>query len=470
LHQHGFLGTTALCLGVSFLASVPLAAQVLPVQSNDVAVDVYKLDRPEYTPPGFFIGSYHITSSLPPSLPGNGLNPLQPAAWLPMYDPMVSQTVAYDDNIFARERYHTEDMVNTTTEALNFDHTWSGNLLTGGLYAAQQNYYVHPSENADAYEADVAGNVALTQDGRFGYTGVFTRQPQLRAGLQSDSNLGFRPEYNEAQLIGSYTQDFNHLTVEVQYTWDKTAYNNHIEFGRNVLEQDYSSYIAYHINETTALFVRPALQDLHFLINPQLTNSENLGITGGVRYVSPGFLKFDLLLGMQQHSFSNPAFSNLYQPQISAFVLYNINELNSIDFTAGNVVNPLVRYCGVAGSTNCVVGPAQEVGAGPLVLAGGPNVYIATTIGITYQHEFYHDLLGELRFAYERDQFRGVRPYLVQDNYNPLANARYLVSKNVEIDLTYNYTKRTANFPHVNFYNSGPFNESVLSLTLKAGL
>jgi hypothetical protein len=468
--HHRKIGATALCLVIPLLASTPSVAQLLPRELPQLTVGVYKQDRPDYTPPGLYIGDFHFSSSLPPDLPGNGLNPLQPSAWLPLYDPMISQTTAYDDDIYARSRHQTEDMVNTTTESLNFETDWAPNLLTGGVYAAEQNFYVHPSENADAYEGDLATRIEVTDKGFLEVSGTFSRQPQLRAGLEADSTLAFRPVYNEPSGVASFTQSFDRVTVEVQYSYDKLAYQNVIEESRNVTQQAVSSYLAYRVTDTMTMFLRPAVQVITYILNPDLTDSVNVGVTGGVRYELAGTLKFDLLFGFQRQSFRNPAFGNVYQPQVNGYMLWNMTPVTSLEVTAANAINPLLRFCGISGAETCVVTPSQQVGSGPLKVTGGPNVYVATSAGVTLQHEFWHDLLGELKFNFERDEFRGIRPNLVQETYQLVTNARYLVDRDAEIDLSYNYFSRTANFPNVNFYNSGPFHESVLTLTMKAGL
>jgi hypothetical protein len=49
-------------------------------------------------------------------------------------------------------------------------------------------------------------------------------------------------------------------------------------------------------------------------------------------------------------------------------------------------------------------------------------------------------------------------------------NARYLINRFLKIDLDYLYRDRDANLPADRAFNSGPYTENVVSMTLRAGL
>ena len=84
------------------------------------------------------------------------------------------------------------------------------------------------------------------------------------------------------------------------------------------------------------------------------------------------------------------------------------------------------------------------------------------------QHEFWHDILGQARFRYQRDHFdfNG----LTDKTYVFGVNARYLINRFLEADFDYTYRRRSANLPADRTFNSGPFTENVVSLTLKGAL
>ncbi|HKY19220.1 MAG TPA: outer membrane beta-barrel protein [Rhizomicrobium sp.] len=91
----------------------------------------------------------------------------------------------------------------------------------------------------------------------------------------------------------------------------------------------------------------------------------------------------------------------------------------------------------------------------------------STSAGIGIQHEFWHNLLGELQFRYEQDEFEPAG--LVNRNYAVHVDGRFLVNRNMELGLSYSFRARTAN-DDVVLYNSGPYQENTVSLALKIAL
>jgi hypothetical protein len=90
-----------------------------------------------------------------------------------------------------------------------------------------------------------------------------------------------------------------------------------------------------------------------------------------------------------------------------------------------------------------------------------------TSFEVGAQHEFWHNLLGELRFRYEEDKFDPVG--LIDKNYFLNANGRILINRNLELDMSYTYNARDAN-QDILIYNTGAYSGNAVSLTLKAAM
>ncbi len=71
-----------------------------------------------------------------------------------------------------------------------------------------------------------------------------------------------------------------------------------------------------------------------------------------------------------------------------------------------------------------------------------------------------------MRYAKDRFDFNG----LFNNTYAVSLNARYLVNRYLQVDLDYTHAARTANLPDDRTYNSGPYKENAVVLTLRAGL
>jgi len=91
-----------------------------------------------------------------------------------------------------------------------------------------------------------------------------------------------------------------------------------------------------------------------------------------------------------------------------------------------------------------------------------------TSAELGVQHEFWHNILGEARFRYERDKFDFVN--LIDNNYSMNLDGRYLISQNFEFDLTFAHNVRNANLPNVLLYNTGPYTENTVSFAIKAAI
>ena len=96
------------------------------------------------------------------------------------------------------------------------------------------------------------------------------------------------------------------------------------------------------------------------------------------------------------------------------------------------------------------------------------NTFEATVGKLGVQHEFWHNLLGEAAFRYERDVFDFNN--LIDNTYALSSDMRYLLNRYAEVDLNFTHTRRTANLSMDRTFNSGPYTENLLFLTLKVGL
>ncbi|HKQ43993.1 MAG TPA: outer membrane beta-barrel protein [Rhizomicrobium sp.] len=132
-------------------------------------------------------------------------------------------------------------------------------------------------------------------------------------------------------------------------------------------------------------------------------------------------------------------------------------------------------------SANGVADPAQAVRFGEELRQALLRYGRGSTIGLSdqrgtlevisfelgIQHEFWHNLLGEVRFRYEEDKFDPAG--LIDKNYFLNANGRILINRNLALDISYTYNARDAN-QDIRLYNSGSYSGNAVSLTLKAAM
>jgi hypothetical protein len=132
--------------------------------------------------------------------------------------------------------------------------------------------------------------------------------------------------------------------------------------------------------------------------------------------------------------------------------------------SANRTVTGLETFCdGVTISPACSVLSGGELTA----LQSQRGALDVSSAELGLQHEFWHNLLGQLRFRFEQDKFDPVD--LMDRNFAVNLGARILVNRNMELDISYDLNIRTAN-QDLLLYNSGPYHANMVSLALKAAM
>lgn len=429
----------AVLLAFALVFSNTAWAQEWPRESTPPTLPVYQMARPGYDPIGISLDSFLIF-------------------------PSVSETAAYDDNIFASDRKVADDFVNTTNEAVALASQWSRHSLSGHLYTAQQVYAGHPSEDANTYGADASGRLDVTGDSFFQLDGSFIQQPQQRASPEASNVTTGRPIYNTSDGRLNFVQRMNRWLERVQGYAQRTDYVTSGNTSRNNLTQTYSDRLSYDLSEELSLFVQGSYELRDWDVRPAERNFDTLTGLVGVTAAIPTVVEADFGVGVLRQTYSNSAFKTLVAPAVNGQVTWNVLPLTSILASVSRTVTGTETFCGSQ------AGVCQTTtGAQPATAGAGQRNTLATTLGeIGAQHEFWHDLLGSIRFRYEQDVFDFNN--LVDNNYEAATNARYLINRYLEADLNYAYRARTANLPDDRTFNSGPYTENVISVTLKAGL
>ena len=435
--QAGISGAAVLI--TAFAASSPAGAGGWPRESTPLTVSLYEAPNPDYSPPGINLDSFLIS-------------------------PTFSETAAYDDNIFASDRNVAGDFVNTTNEGVAIASQWSRHSLIGHLYSAQQVYADHSAESANTYDADASGRLDITGDSFLQLDGGFIQQPQLRASPESSTSGTGRPLYNTSNGTLNFDQRLNRWVERAQANVVRIDYITAGNGGRDAVTQTYGDRVSYDISDQFSLFVQASYAHRDWDVRPSERNFDTFTGLAGVSIEIPTIVEADIGVGALRQSYANSAFQTLVAPTATVQVTWNVLPLTSALANIDRTVTGTETFCGEKSGVCQNSGNPQQVTPG----TGQRNTLAMTIAEIGAQYEFWHDLLGAVRFRYERDEFDFNN--LVDDTYAVSANGRYLINRNLEADLDYTYRVRTANLPNDRTFNSGPFNENVIAVSLKAGL
>ncbi len=417
-----------------FIALAPARAQVLPSELPPQADPVYQMERPHYDAPGILRNAI-------------------------LFRPTLLEAFAYSDNIFASDTFQASDFVSTTTAAVSLDLQSSRHDLTGRAFLTQQFYASHSSENATAFGVEASERFSVSRRSFLQFDAGFTQQPQSRATAEADADANDeRPTYSTTSAAVSYVHRYGRLLNRAQVAARKIAYLEDENAGRSSVLYNFSDRVAYDLRGRLTVFADAAFIRHKWETRPDVRNFDVLRGHIGLGYVIPTVIEAEIGLGLLRQDFTNDLFDTLVTPTLSVSMTWNILPLTTILANAERTVIGTETFCsGQPGLCQSgVFAPDQR------------NTRETTAGQIALQHEFWHNFLGEIRVRYAKDRFdfNG----LFNNTYAVSLNARYLVNRYLQVDLDYTHAARTANLPDDRTYNSGPYKENAVVLTLRAGL
>jgi hypothetical protein len=420
---------------VSVLSLVAGTNRAEAQDDPDIAqtVHVYEMARAAYDPAGIMQGSFLILAD-------------------------ASESAAYDDNIFASNKRIAEDFVNTTNEILSAGSQWLKHSLSGRIFATQQVYANHSTENVYTFGGEGTGRLDITNDVYVQGELAAAQLAQSRATPEMDANAVGRPFYNTyTGTASAYTKRnkwFDRFGVSVH----KNAYISSSDASRSGTQYIYFNRTGRDLSPFLNVYVEGAYAMHEWVRRPEFRNFDLLTAVIGGRFQIPEVLDLIVSVGALRQDFHYAAFDTLVTPTFNAQLLWNIMPLTSVILTGDRTVLGTETFCGGTPAA-CAAGAVRP---------DQRNTREATTAVAGIQHEFRHNLLGEIRFRYERDtfDFNG----LIDNTFTLNLNARFLINRHWEAQLEYAHNVRIANLPENRTFNTGPYDENVVSLTLKAGL
>ena len=407
-------------------------------QARPAAVTpVYQMKRSSYDAPGIETGGFLVT-------------------------PSFSENLAGDDNIFVSDRHLAGDLIFTNGEDLNVQSQWLRDGAQLNFHHAHDVYANHPAENANTYGVDGNFRFDVGAEGFLELDAGFLQQPQKRNSAQADSQSLSRPIYNTIPVFASYTQDLGRWHNEMKIEISRTAYISQTDAARNAIQSRFHDRVSFALTGSVWTFLEISYATQDWRLNPALRNFDTLTALAGLQVQLTDVVDAELGAGVLRQHYLFADFGDLIEPTFSAHLTWNIRPLTTLSASANQTVTGLETFCDhTPGNPACAASPGLSLAGN---LRGALEV---TSAQVGLQHEFWHDILGEVRFRFEQDRFDPVD--LVDRNYSAILGARFLLNQNLEVDASYVLNTRTAN-QDILLYNSGAYQASTVSLTLKAAL
>ncbi len=430
-------------------AAVPAQAQGLNwlrVTPPDT-VPVYRLPRQFYDPPGITVGDFVVK-------------------------PISTETASYDDNIVASQIHTTYDYVNTTSEEVIAESQWSRDYLNLDLRSDQEVYLLHPQEDANTYVARLTGRLDIDASSYLQLDGVGGQIPQVRAELVA-LRTSRRPTYNDWGGTLTYFTRGNTLIEQFQVGVSQNAYIFPEEVAQSYVAKMIGDRINLDLNSPFSPFIEFGYVRNDQAFNPDRQSYRNLTALVGTQYHLSTVVDASVEAGILRQNYTNVDFRTLVRPVATATLLWNVTPLTSITGTLQRTYIGIETFCDSTKHTcgispNGTVGPEGSLPLPPISLYNTHrSVLEETTLQLKVEHEVWHNILASVGVGYGRGIFD--LNNLVDDTYSASANMRYLINRYAEFQFNYLHNLRTANLPFDYTFNSGPFAENIVSVSLKFG-
>jgi hypothetical protein len=386
-----------------------------------------------------------------------------------MLKPSLSETVSYDDDIFASEIHQASDLVNTTGEEFKFASQWSRHSFSLDLESDQQVYTQHPEESANVYMGTMATHLDLGEDSYVEVDGVGGQKPQIRASADALQPFGKRPIYNVWGGNLTYFQRVGSLVNQFRAGINQNAYIYLQNIFQSNIDEIIGDRVSLDYGELFIPFVEVDYDQNLQYFHPELQNFQNLTGLVGVQSHIDDVLDLEVSGGFLRESYTNPFFQSLLKPVFYGKALWNVTPLTSLSANLTYDFSGIESFCNT-GPECTIDSDGNKVPFTGALPPGTPafethRSTVEKQIALlSVEHEIWHDFLGTVGVGYQHYAYdlNG----LTDNFYTIDGNVRYLVNNEIEVQANYEYRARSANQPLDFTFNSGPFKENTLSLRI----
>lgn len=367
-------------------------------------MSVLDRDRPEYDPLGIQLGSF----TLYPSVEGG---------------------IGYDDNVFNVDSGKIDDAFYLLSSQLNLRSDWGLHALNLDFRTNSIFYDSESGEDHTDIRAAVDGRLDVTRGTTIVIEGHYDRRAEERG---SPDLPGFADEPTRYSVYGgtvTVNQSFNRLTVSAGGAIDRFDYRDTPLVGGGTFNNDdrdrdvFGAFakLAFEFSPGYGMFVRGTWNDREYdsMVDDLGFERDSHGqeIVGGVQFEVTRLLVGDIYGGYLWQYYDDPAFEDIKGVSFGAGLEWYTSPLTTVRLDARTTVEETT-----------------------LPAATG---YKAQSVRLGLDHELFPNLIVTASGAYQINDYKSITR---EDKlWSAGAKARYLLNRNLEIDLAYKYINRSTN-------------------------
>jgi hypothetical protein len=349
--------------------------------------------------------------------------------------PRAEVDEAYNDNIFAARTGKTSAFITTFAPGFDLRSNLPQNAINVSAGGAFVRYDEHTALDSDNGFGDVNGR--LDVDNTHFFTGdVRVERSNITLGEpQVPGNAASPLKFNDYNATFGFDQYRLRIGYEVTATVRREEYEAIPLIGGGSLPESNLNNFAYEaairpyyeFSPGYQAYVRVAYNRRDYDHGegngvPTL-NSDGYRVDVGARVDLTGVTYVDGFIGYLDQSYQASQFGNIGGVDFGAKVVWNVTQLTSIGAYVGRTVEDI----------------------NTAVLAGVDNSpgFLATTAGVSIDHELLRNLLLNGTLAYTNDAFENITR---TDNvYSGTAGVKYLLNRHLYVGANYTYLRVNSN-------------------------
>lgn len=410
-------------VGAALLASSALAGPALAQDGPMVDqrnVGVQERARPAYDAAGVRAGSFMIY-------------------------PQASYTGTYNDNIYAAPNNEVDDYVSTLKAGVDVNSTWSRHALNLTGTIAKSLYADNSDENRLDWNVGGNGRVDVTRNTNFAAGIDYSQNHEDRGSPNSPAAASEPIQYKLFSTEAKFHQGFNRLYAELGGKYSNYDYKDGTTVGGANLDQDFrdrdewneSLRLGYMVSPDTSLFVEGSLNQRNYDQAPPVVavnrDSNGYAIVGGAQFRLTNLAQGEIFAGYQEQDYD--ALSDISGLNYGASVQWFVTPLTTVTFNAASNIEETI--------------------------ATAASGYTSNSASAVIDHELFRNVILSGNVGYTNDDFEGIAR--TDDTINAGLGVKYLVNRNADIRVGYDYTDRNSDATGLDYTR----NEIGFTLNLK---
>ena len=359
--------------------------------------------------------------------------------------PQASYSGTFNDNIYAADTNETEDYISNLTAGVDVNSTWSRHALNLTGTISKYLYADNSDENRLDWNVGANGRLDVTRNTNFSGGVSYSQNHEDRGAPNSPAAASKPVEYKLFQTEAKFHQGFNRLFAELGGKYSNYDYKDGTTLAGANLDQDYrdrdvwdeSLRLGYMVSPDTSLFVEGSLNQRNYDQKPPVVavnrDSNGYAVVGGAEFRLTNLASGEIYAGYHEQDYD--ALSDISGLDYGASIQWFVTPLTTVGLNASSTIEETTSV--------------------------GSSGYTDQNISATVDHELMRNVILSGNLGYSNNDYEGI--IRNDDIITGGLGVRYLVNRNAEARVGYDYTNRNSDVSGLDYTR----NEIGFTVTLK---